>query len=70
MIVKSLASQDLYKFSMQQVFMHHAPTATGEYLFKCRNKGIDFAPFLGKIEAELRHVARLRMEPQKIQFLR
>ena len=42
----SLLDTDLYKFTMMQVVLHHFPGAQVEYRFKCRNPGVDLAPFV------------------------
>lgn len=36
-IITSLLDTDLYKFTMQQNFLHHYPSATAKYEFKIRN---------------------------------
>ena len=45
-IITSLLDTDLYKFTMMQVVLHQFPGAQVEYRFKCRNPGINLAPYV------------------------
>lgn len=70
MIIESLLDTDLYKFSMMQVVLHHYPAAQVEYRFKCRNPGIDLAPHIEEIRAELEALCTLRFTPDELDYLR
>lgn len=70
MIIKSLLDTDLYKFTMQQVVLHRFPAAEVEYEFKCRNKGIDFEPYLKRINEEIDNLCSLRFAEDELDFLR
>ncbi|BFI95561.1 MAG: nicotinate phosphoribosyltransferase [Rhodanobacter sp.] len=70
MIVESLLDTDLYKFSMMQVVLHHYPAAQVEYRFKCRNPGIDLAPYIDEIRAELASLCELRFSTEELDYLR
>ena len=70
MIIRSLLDTDLYKFSMMQVVLHHYPAAQTEYRFKCRNPGIELAPLIEQIRAELHELCKLRFTPDELDYLR
>jgi nicotinate phosphoribosyltransferase len=70
MIIDSLLDTDLYKFTMMQVVLHQFPGAQVEYRFKCRNPGIDLAPFVDEIRAEVRHLCTLRFTEAELEYLR
>ncbi len=70
MIIESLLDTDLYKFSMMQVVLHHYPAAQVEYRFKCRNPGIDLAPYIDEIRAELVALCELRFSAEELDYLR
>ena len=70
MIIESLLDTDLYKFSMMQVVLHHYPAAQVEYRFKCRNPGIDLAPCIEEIRAELEALCTLRFTEDELDYVR
>ena len=70
MIIRSLLDTDLYKFTMMQVVLHHFPGAQVEYRFTCRTPGVDLAPHLGAIEAEVADLAPLRFREDELAYLR
>ncbi|MEJ8811307.1 nicotinate phosphoribosyltransferase [Variovorax ureilyticus] len=70
MIIQSLLDTDLYKFTMMQVVLHHFPGARVEYRFKCRNPGVDLAPFAGQIREEVRHLCSLQFKDAELGYLR
>jgi nicotinate phosphoribosyltransferase len=45
MIITSLLDTDLYKFTMMQAVLHQFPSAQVSYKFKCRNVGVNLAPY-------------------------
>jgi nicotinate phosphoribosyltransferase len=62
MIITSLLDTDLYKFTMMQVVLHQFPGAQVEYRFKCRNPGVQLAPFVGEIRDEIRSLCSLQFQ--------
>jgi len=69
-IIKSLLDADLYKFTVQRVFLHYQPTSIARYDFKCRNEGIIWTDkMVQEIKEELKHVATLRFTEDEIQYL-
>jgi nicotinate phosphoribosyltransferase len=70
MIVSSLLDTDLYKFSMMQVVLHQYPAAHAEYRFKCRNPGVNLAPYIDEIRAELDALCSLRFTEAELDYLR
>ena len=70
MIITSLLDTDLYKFTMMQVVLHHFPGAHVEYRFKCRNPGIELAPFVDEIRAEIAQLCTLRFADDELAYLR
>jgi nicotinate phosphoribosyltransferase len=70
MIIDSLLDTDLYKFSMMQVVLHQYPAAQVEYRFKCRNAGIDLAPYIDEIRAEIAALCQLRFTSDELDYLR
>jgi len=70
MIITSLLDTDLYKFTMMQVVLHHFPGAQVEYRFKCRNPGIQLAPYVDEIRTEIRHLCTLRFSEDELEYLR
>jgi len=70
MIIDSLLDTDLYKFTMMQVVLHHFPGAQVEYRFKCRNPGVQLAPFVEDIRSEISHLCTLRFSEPELQYLR
>jgi nicotinate phosphoribosyltransferase len=70
MIITSLLDTDLYKFTMMQVVLHHFPEAQVEYRFKCRNAGVDLAPYAKEIEAEIQALCNVRFTRRELDYLR
>ena len=70
MIIDSLLDTDLYKFSMMQVVLHQYPAAQVEYRFKCRTPGINLAPYVDEIRAELAALCQLRFTVDELEYLR
>ncbi|QXL84598.1 nicotinate phosphoribosyltransferase [Comamonas sp. NLF-1-9] len=69
MIIHSLLDTDLYKFTMMQVVLHHFPGAQVQYRFKCRTPGIDLAPCVDEIRAEIRALCSLRFSEEELAYL-
>ncbi|MCW5256640.1 nicotinate phosphoribosyltransferase [Verminephrobacter aporrectodeae subsp. tuberculatae] len=70
MIITSLLDTDLYKFTMMQVVLHQFPGAQVEYRFKCRNPGVQLAPFAEEIRAEIRALCSLQFQDAELACLR
>ncbi len=70
MIIRSLLDTDLYKFTMMQVVLHQFPGAQVEYRFKCRNPGVQLAPYVEEIRAEIAGLCRLRFADEELDYLR
>jgi nicotinate phosphoribosyltransferase len=70
MIITSLLDTDLYKFTMMQVVLHQFPGAQVEYRFKCRNAGMQLAPLVDEIRAEIKALCALQFTEQELSYLR
>ncbi|HSV52829.1 MAG TPA: nicotinate phosphoribosyltransferase [Burkholderiaceae bacterium] len=70
MIITSLLDTDLYKFTMMQVVLHQFPGAQVEYRFKCRNPGINLAPYANEIRSEIRSLCSLGFQDAELAYLR
>ncbi len=70
MIIESLLDTDLYKFTMMQVVLHQFPGAQVEYRFKCRNPGVQLAPYVDEINAEIATLCTLRFTEPELDWLR
>jgi nicotinate phosphoribosyltransferase len=69
-IITSLLDTDLYKFTMMQVVLHHFPGAQVEYRFKCRNQGVNLAPYVDEIREEIAWLCTLRFRERELEYLR
>ena len=70
-IVKSLLDTDLYKFNMDQVFVHKHMNLSGQYFFKCRNEGIVFTKEMyDEINEQIDHLCTLRFSNMELNYLR
>ena len=70
MIITSLLDTDLYKFTMMQVVLHQFPGAQVEYRFKCRNPGVDLAPYVEEIRSEIKSLCSLHFKEDELAYLR
>ncbi len=70
MIIPSLLDTDLYKFTMMQVVLHQFPGAQVEYRFKCRNPGVDLAPYVEEIRSEIKSLCSLHFKEDELNYLR
>jgi nicotinate phosphoribosyltransferase len=70
MIITSLLDTDLYKFTMMQVVLHQFPGAQVEYKFKCRNPGVNLAPYAAEIREEIRSLCQLHFSDAELTYLR
>lgn len=68
-VITSLLDTDLYKFTMQQVVLHHYPSARVAYKFKCRNNGIDLAQHKAAIDKEIDHLCTLSFTSEELAYL-
>ena len=70
MIITSLLDTDLYKFTMMQVVLHQFPGAQVEYRLKCRNPGVQLAPYVSEIRDEIRALCSLQFQDAELAYLR
>ena len=70
MMIQSLLDTDLYKFTMMQVVLHQFPGAEVEYKFRCRNPGVQLAPYVDEIRAEIHALCGLRFRDDELAYLR
>ena len=70
MIITSLLDTDLYKFTMMQAVLHQFPSAQVEYEFKCRNLGVQLAPYAQEIRDEVRALCQLQFQDAELNYLR
>ncbi|MBQ8142161.1 MAG: hypothetical protein IJ194_03265 [Bacilli bacterium] len=69
-IITSLLDTDLYKFNMDQVIFHKHTDLVGEYLFKCRNKGIVFTKeMLEEINEQIDALCTLSFQKEELDYL-
>jgi nicotinate phosphoribosyltransferase len=68
-IITSLLDTDLYKFTMMQVVLHRFPGAQVKYRFKCRNPGVDLAPFVEEIREQIYWLCTLRFKEAELAYL-
>lgn len=70
-IIISLLDTDLYKFNMNQVMFHKHTNLNGTYLFKCRNKDVDFTEEMVKeINAQIDHLCTLTFKEEELDYLK
>ena len=69
-VINSLINNDLYKFTMQMVVLHHFPEADVKYKFVCRNKDVDLRPYIIEIKKEIKHLCSLRFSQEELDYLR
>lgn len=68
-IIKSLLDTDLYKITMMQAVYDLFPNVKVRYKFKCRNEGIDFKPFIDKINSEIDYLCSLSFTTDELNYL-
>ena len=70
-IITSLLDTDLYKFNMDQVIFHKHTDLCGQYIFKCRNKGVVFTPEMAQeIKEQTDHLCSLTFNKEELDYLR
>ena len=68
--IVSLLDTDLYKFNMNQVMFHKHTNLNGKYLFKCRNKDVEFtAEMCEEINAQIDHLCTLTFTDEELNYL-
>ena len=68
--VVSLLDTDLYKFNMQQVQFHKHTNLNGKYIFKCRNRGVEFTDeMIEEINAQIDHLCTLTFTDEELDYL-
>lgn len=70
MIITSLLDTDLYKFTMQQMVLHHFCSANVEYRFQCRTSGIDLNVIAPQIREQINNLDGLQLSIQELDYLR
>lgn len=68
-LITSLLQLDLYKISMMQVVWKHYPSATTEFVFKCRNE-VELGHIVEKLEEEIEKLCRLRFTTGELEYLK
>lgn len=68
--VVSLLDTDLYKFNMNQVMFHKHTNLNGKYIFKCRNRGVEFTEEMcEEINAQIDHLCTLTFSDEELSYL-
>ena len=68
--VVSLLDTDLYKFNMNQVMFHKHTNLNGKYIFKCRNRGVEFTEEMcEEINAQIDHLCTLTFSDEELNYL-
>ena len=68
--VVSLLDTDLYKFNMGQVIFHKHTNLNGKYIFKCRNRGVEFTEEMcEEINAQIDHLCTLTFSDEELDYL-
>jgi nicotinate phosphoribosyltransferase len=68
--VVSLLDTDLYKFNMNQVMFHKHTNLNGKYIFKCRNRGVEFTEEMcEEINAQIDHLCTLTFADEELDYL-
>lgn len=68
--VVSLLDTDLYKFNMNQVQFHKHTNLNGKYIFKCRNRGVEFTKEMcDEINAQIDHLCTLTFTDEELDYL-
>jgi nicotinate phosphoribosyltransferase len=70
MVITSLLDTDLYKFTMMQAVLHQFPGAQVAYKFKCRNPGVQLAPYIDEIREEIKALCHLQFSEEELGFMR
>lgn len=68
--IVSLLDTDLYKFNMNQVMFHKHTNLNGKYIFKCRNRGVEFTEEIcEEINAQIDHLCTLTFTDEELDYL-
>ena len=68
--VISLLDTDLYKFNMNQCMFHKHTNLNGKYIFKCRNKDVEFTDeMIEEINAQIDHLCTLTFNDEELNYL-
>ncbi|NLE00457.1 MAG: nicotinate phosphoribosyltransferase [Fibrobacter sp.] len=71
MIIQSLLDQDLYKFTMAQVVLHHFPDFNATYQLICRTEGVIFTrEMVNEIKEEIEHICTCTFTNNELEYLR
>lgn len=69
-IINYLTDTDVYKFTQTQVYLHNTPTAITTWRHKIRTKGVHIGYLKAKLEAEIRHLCKLRFQEFELDWFR
>lgn len=68
--IVSLLDTDLYKFNMNQVMFHKHTNLNGKYIFKCRNRSVEFTEEMcEEINAQIDHLCTLTFTDEELDYL-
>lgn len=69
-IINSLLETDLYKLTMWQAMLHHAPAAQAQYRFVCRNEPqFPLAELAAAVDEQLDHLCSLTFQPEELAYV-
>lgn len=69
-IITHLTDTDLYKISMGQIMFHKHTNLNGVYLFKCRNKDVEFTEeMVNEINEQIDHLCTLSFTDEELDYL-
>ena len=68
--ITHLTDTDMYKFTMNQTIFHKHTNLNGKYIFKCRNKGVEFTDeMIEEINAQIDHLCTLTFTDEELDYL-
>ena len=68
--ITHLTDTDMYKFTMNQTIFHKHTNLNGKYIFKCRNRGVEFTDeIIEEINAQIDHLCTLTFTDEELDYL-
>ena len=68
--ITHLTDTDMYKFTMNQTIFHKHTNLNGKYIFKCRNRGVEFTDeMIEEINAQIDHLCTLTFTDEELDYL-
>ena len=68
--ITHLTDTDMYKFTMNQTIFHKHTNLNGKYIFKCRNRGVEFTEEMcEEINAQIDHLCTLTFTDEELDYL-